>query len=136
MRKNKVCLSLIAGILPILCFAQLSLTIEIEGLRNNKGYLQFELINEFGEKAAAISQSISDNICIIQIKDLKPGKYTFKYFHDENNNKELDTNWLGIPKEGFGFSNDPGLTLGPPSFEKTVFELKGSSVIKSKPKYF
>ena len=136
MIKNKLALSLIAGILPLLCFAQLSLSIEIVDLRNNKGQVHLELMNEHEEIVAALSQNISDNTCVIRIEDLKPGRYTFKFFHDENNNKELDTNWLGIPKEGFGFSNNPGLTIGPPSFDKTVFELNTSDTVKCKPRYF
>jgi uncharacterized protein (DUF2141 family) len=79
---------------------------------------------------------ISYNKCVIVIENLKPGKYAFKFFHDENMNDKLDTSWMGIPKEGFGFSNNPSMTFGPPSFDKTIFELSESLLIKSKPKYF
>jgi len=43
---------------------------------------------------------------------------------------------MGIPKEGFGFSNNPKMTFGPPSFEKTIFNLNESIVKKCKPVYF
>jgi len=56
MIKNKLALSLIAGILPLLCFAQLSLSIEIVDLRNNKGQVHLELMNEHEEIVAALSQ--------------------------------------------------------------------------------
>jgi uncharacterized protein (DUF2141 family) len=120
----------------MLSIAQLTLTIHINDLRNNNGHIQFELSNEQEVRVVAFTRSISDKKCRIVIENLKPGKYSFKYFHDENKNEKLDTNILGIPKEGFGFSNNPSMTFGPPSFDKTIFELNESKVIKCKPKYF
>lgn len=124
------------GILPLTGFSQLTLSIEISELKSNEGQVHLELSNEDEKQVAGVSESISDHRCVIHIKDLKPGKYSFKYFHDANGNKELDTSWLGIPKEGFGFSNNPGISFGPPSSEKILFELKESTVIKCIPKYF
>jgi uncharacterized protein (DUF2141 family) len=61
---------------------------------------------------------------------LKPGKYAFKYFHDENNNnKKMDTNVIGIPKEGYGFSNNAKGRFGPPDFKDTIFEIKNDTTI-------
>jgi uncharacterized protein (DUF2141 family) len=46
-----------------------------------------------------------------------PGKYGVAVFHDENANMKLDRNFLGIPKEGFGFANNPRVLLSAPSFQ-------------------
>jgi uncharacterized protein (DUF2141 family) len=116
--------------------AQHTLTIEIHGLNNNNGHVLLELSNAKEAVVAGRTRNISNNRCIIVIDSLKPGMYSFKFFHDENKNEKLDTNWLGIPKEGFGFSNNPSMNFGPPSFEKTIFELNESVLIKCKPKYF
>ncbi len=132
----KIIISLVFYLIPIFLYAQLSLTIEIEGLRNNSGQIHLELNNEKEEQVAGITKHIANNKCIIVIEDLKPGKYAFKFFHDENKNEKLDVNLLGIPKEGFGFSNNPSMIFGPPSFGKTLFELNESKVINCKPKYF
>lgn len=43
--------------------------------------------------------------------------------HDENGNGKLDSNWLGIPSEPVGASNDARGQFGPPSFEDAAFEL-------------
>ncbi len=64
-------------------FAQLALTIEIDGLLNDRGKIHFELKNEIEEQVAGITKIISHNKCIIFIKNLKPGKYAFRFFHDE-----------------------------------------------------
>ena len=46
----------------------------------------------------------------------RPGTYAIAIYHDENNNHHFDRNFLGLPVEGFGFSNDAPTGLGPPSF--------------------
>lgn len=60
-------------------------------------------------------------------KNLESGSYAVALFHDKNSNEKLDTNFIGIPKEGFGFSNNPRVLTGPPSFNKASFELKTNS---------
>jgi len=119
--------------MPLSSFGQFSLTIEINGLQNNNGQVLLEFSNEKGAKIRGIVQRISGKKCIIVIKNLKPGKYAFKYFHDENKNEKLDTNWIGIPTEGFGFSNNAEGMFGPPSFDKTIFTLKENITLKCSP---
>lgn len=116
--------------------AQFTLTIEINKLKNNKGQILLEFCNEHGEKELGVIQPPVDNKCLILISNLKPGKYTFQYFHDENENEILDTKWMGIPKEGFGFSNNAEAKFSAPSMEKRVFELKGNMTQQCNPKYY
>lgn len=60
----------------------------------------------------------------VSLPQLSPGKFAIKVFHDENDNRQLDVNWMGIPKEPYGFSNDAMGTFGPPSFQQAAFEVK------------
>ena len=53
------------------------------------------------------------------------GTYAVKLFHDANDNGRLDTNWIGIPKERFGFSNNAMGRFGPPDFDAVRFALDG-----------
>lgn len=55
--------------------------------------------------------------------ELPPGTYAIKLFLDLNGNGKIDTNFLGIPKEPYGFSNNAKGSLGPPAFEAAAFEL-------------
>ncbi len=48
--------------------------------------------------------------------------------HDENMNGKLDTNLLGIPKEGYGFSNDAKASLGAPTFSAASFPYEGKNL--------
>ena len=61
---------------------------------------------------------------------LEPGTYAVAVFHDENGNSRLDRNFLGIPKEGCGFSRDAAATFGPPDFADAAFsvDLAGKSI--------
>lgn len=115
---------------PLTLFGQITFTIEVEQLRNNNGKLLLELNNDKEEVIKGFSEKITDSKCILVITELKPGKYAFKYFHDENNDEKINTNFMGIPKEGYGFSNNAKGTFGPPSFDKMVFEITKSDTMR------
>lgn len=133
--KNLFLTLLFLSVMPLSSFSQFTLTIEINGLKNNDGQVLLEFSNEKGEKIMGITQDIADNECIIFIKNLMPGKYAFKYFHDKNKNENLDLNWIGIPKEGYGFSNNAKGTFGPPPFEKMIFKIMDNTTLKCTPTY-
>lgn len=58
-------------------------------------------------------------------KDLKPGRYAVMVTHDENGNGKLDMNVMGMPLEGYGFSNNPAV-MRKPTWEEAGFEVSGS----------
>lgn len=129
---------IISGILltiSLLLHAQYTLTIEIKNLRNSYGRVHLLLNNEKEHKVAGLSKYIQDKKCVFVIENLKPGKYAAKFIHDENNNEKLETNWMGIPREGFGFSNNPVLIFGPPSHEDTLFDLNINKTVFIKTRY-
>ncbi len=133
--KNLIVNLILLLCIPLFSFGQVALTVEIDQLRNNNGKLLLELNNEDEEVIQGFSETIANNKCVIVIKDLKPGKYAFKFFHDENNDEEINTNFMGIPKEGYGFSNNAKGTFGPPSFDKMLFELSKSDTMRCTPSY-
>ncbi|MCJ2183641.1 DUF2141 domain-containing protein [Novosphingobium sp. 1949] len=55
------------------------------------------------------------------------GRYALAVIHDENANGKLDKA-LMIPREGFGFSRDAPVRMGPPSFAKAAFEAQGAQI--------
>lgn len=60
---------------------------------------------------------------MVIFEDVEAGEYGIKIIHDDNDNNELDTNVLGIPKEGYGFSNNGG-AFGPSPWREAKFEVK------------
>jgi len=111
-----------------------SLTVEVEGLRSAKGQLVYSVFAgsdgfpDKGEKALTSgSCALTDNkTARFVVPKLAPGVYAVTLFHDENSNGKLDTKTFGIPKEGFGFSNNPKIRMGPPRFKDTAFAITGA----------
>jgi uncharacterized protein (DUF2141 family) len=113
--------------------SQESLTgVEVFCLRHDKGQAVCALFSSAadflkkGEKAAARSTSaISDRHAVCEFHGVAPGTYAISVFHDENSNGKLDTNFMGIPREGVGASNNAKGHLGPPKFAAAAFQFKG-----------
>lgn len=109
-----------------------TLTISINELRNTNGnfclsiFASSDGFPDSAEKAIlAECFAVSDRSFNITIKDLPAGRYAIAGWHDENKDKKLNYNFLGIPKEGLAFSENgkPRLTPppGPPSFDSIAF---------------
>ena len=60
--------------------------------------------------------------------DLPEGIYAIALFVDANKNLKIDKNFLGIPKEQFGFSNNVMGRLSAPSFEQAKFKVEGNTL--------
>lgn len=118
-----------------LVFAQFTLEIEITGLHNNTGNLMLELLDENEKIITQEMGQIRDSISIFSIQNLKPGKYAIRYYQDENLNGTMETNKLGKPTEGYGFSNNVIGKFGPPPFEKWIFELSEDKKLQLKITY-
>ncbi len=115
--------------MSVSALAQLTLSIEIKGLRNNTGNIMLQLFDENKKVITQEMSQIIDKTSSFSIKDLKPGKYAIRYYHDENLNGTMETNLVGKPTEGYGFSNNITGKFGPPPFEKWLFELKENKKI-------
>jgi uncharacterized protein (DUF2141 family) len=100
-------------------------------MRNNNGVLRVTLFTKEKDymrnfETYKIVSAKSDEVRVI-FENLPPGEYALTVFHDENNNGKMDSNFLGIPKEGTGFSNDASALFGPPSWAKAKFTWNGES---------
>src|SRR5208282_4902555 len=105
------------------------LTITVENIRSDKGQIRISVYTSAAEwpdkPTKDHSQAKPAQAGSVVFKyDLPPGVYAVNAFHDENNNGKFATNFIGLPLEGYGFSNDvrPNL-LSAPSFNKAAFEL-------------
>jgi uncharacterized protein (DUF2141 family) len=125
--------------IPILSLNQspkYSLTIEVHGIRKVGGLMNIGLFSDsktFPERNmahAGVLVKVANNVASHTFRDLPPGNYAVAVFHDRNSNGSLDKNLLGIPSEGFGFSNDALGTFGPPSFNEAAITLKENKSIR------
>ena len=94
---------------------------------NEKDFMKNRLEGKITEARTGEVQVVFENV--------PPGAYAISVLHDENLNNEMDSNLIGMPKEGFGFSNDATGMFGPPSFEKAKFNCLMSTAITVTLKY-
>lgn len=111
--------------------AESKLTVSISNFSNNKGHVLVSLYNKAEgfpsnpEKAVQKRRvTVTNKQAAVEFSPLPAGTYAVAVLHDENDDQKMNTNWLGIPKEGYGFSNNAMGTLGPPSFSKASFGLE------------
>lgn len=104
-----------------------NLTVKISDIDNNNGHVLVALYQgeenyKAGKSLVAERIKASVNGGEIVFNGLTPGDYAVKLFHDANDNQKLDFNILGIPKEGYGFSNNGG-RFGEPDFKEAKFSV-------------
>jgi len=75
---------------------------------------------------AAIDVPVIRGMATCVFSALPPGTYAIAAYHDENGNGRLDENFLGMPKEGFGFSRNPDTRFGPPKFDTAAVAYSGA----------
>jgi uncharacterized protein (DUF2141 family) len=114
----------------------------IADLRSDKGKVYLSIYNsEKGypkEASVAYRLSFSDihnGQSTITLAGMPPGTYAIACYHDENDNGKLDANFLGIPKEGTGASNNARGSLGPPKFRDAKFQLASDTTLSIKINY-
>lgn len=105
------------------------LTVRVDGLRNDRGGVAVALFAsaaEFPDQRRALAGQlgkITRGRASVTFMDVRPGVYAIAVLHDENQNAKMDFNFLGMPLEGYGFSNDAQALFGPPSFAAASFRL-------------
>jgi uncharacterized protein (DUF2141 family) len=117
-----------------------SLTVEVNGLQNSKGIVQFALYNKDGtipdedyKKCCKIlKEKIQNGSSKVTFSNLPVGKYAVNILHDENENGEIEKGFI-LPIEGVGFSNYQSIGLtNRPNFSKASFELNSDKKIAVK----
>ena len=110
------------------------LNVTITDIREAKGTLMVAVVNsdaawnnEAKPVAAKKIEAVKGEVSL-QFSGLPPGTYAVQVMHDENGNNQLDTNFLGIPTEGYGFSNNPNV-MRRAHFDEARFELAESAAI-------
>lgn len=107
--------------------AQHSLEVAIKNIKSSEGTVKVAIFTNEKDflKNAYQTKSVkaATGSVAVSFDNLPEGPYALSIFHDENDNGKLDTNFMGIPKEGFAFGNNAMGTFGPPSFAKSKIEL-------------
>ncbi len=108
------------------------LTLVVNNIRNNKGRLAAQLLNEEELQTEGKHIYISGENASTVFHNIPQGKYAIRIFHDENQNGKMDFNWIKIPKEGYGFSGNPKNSFKSPDIKELLFELDSDKKITIK----
>ena len=111
----------------------ISLEMEINNLQSNNGPLYIRILDENENPVIVGTSPVINYSARISFDSISPGKYAIQFFHDENENQKMDFSLIGIPKEKFGSSNNVKPILGPPKFEKMLFNLTENKKVIMKP---
>lgn len=110
------------------------LIIKVTMVKSTKGEVGCALFNNaagFPNAEAALSvqrQAPGTDSVVCRFTDIKPGPYAVAVSHDLNGNRRTDTNFLGIPTEDWGVSNNVRPNLRAPTFDEARFEVAATGV--------
>ncbi|RYD91422.1 MAG: DUF2141 domain-containing protein [Sphingomonadales bacterium] len=114
-----------------------TVSLTVTGLRSAKGQVLVCLTRE-ADHFPDCSGSTTARSAIVPathpqatFADLPQGRYAISVLHDENANGRADKTLGLIPREGFGFSRDAPVRMGPPKFEQAAFSIDGGDVRQS-----
>lgn len=125
--------------LPVIVFAQgecPGIHVNIPNISNSDGAIACALF-ESSEGFPTEFLHSATNIMFIKIQDtqarcyfldIPPGTYALAIIHDENMDGKLNTNFIGVPTEGYGFSSGAKASMSAPSFEDASFSYDGGNV--------
>lgn len=107
---------------------QVRLQVSVSGMRTGEGSMNITIYPDDAEHFLDGKYKLDRKIVPVTLPVTHacfvvghPGYYAVAMYHDENNDGHMNTNLLGIPTEGYGFSNNPKLRLGPPSLNQVRF---------------
>ena len=137
MKKIKLTL-IISAVTVFSAKAQHNLSISISNINTAKGNMEIGLFNsekgflKDGAQYLKKKVKIVGNTLNYTFRNLPKGNYAIAVYHDENMNSKCDTNFMGIPTEGFGFSNNFRPKLSAPTFAQTKFSVNGDKSVSIK----
>ncbi|MDB5192821.1 MAG: hypothetical protein JWQ96_2384 [Segetibacter sp.] len=116
--------------------AQSKVVADITNIRNNKGVCRACIFNnaasfngETGKPYACVIVPVKNKTASAAFTNVAPGAYALMVFHDANNNNKMDKNFLGIPSEGYGASQNKLPFAAAPNFNDNKFTVANASIV-------
>lgn len=127
MKIRNILFTIACLLAPFAVQAQAKLEITVKNIKEAKGSIRVGLFTsekDFLKNAThgKVIKADGKEVTVV-FEGLRPGTYAVSVIHDANENGELDSNFVGMPTEGFAFGNNAMGTFGPPSFEKATVTL-------------
>lgn len=124
--------TLLCGMLLLAAIPASGATVEVRvsGVSAGKGKVNVAVCDrERFLKQCAYSTSVPAQAAevVVSLKDIPPGTWAVLAYQDENENGELDRNFIGMPRENYGFSRNAAGRFGPPGFDDAAIEVREGS---------
>lgn len=110
--------------------------IHVAGLRSDSGQVVCTLFSspqgypgdDNSQNTRTTTAKIIGRTAVCNFPGLAAGTYAAVVFHDENSDRSFNRNWIGMPKEGYGFSNNVFPMFRAPTFEEAGFRCSGGTI--------
>lgn len=127
---------IIFAMIQLQSFGQNKLTVEVSGIKAIQGDHYLSLYNRESSWLNADSAFLKEKVPVkkdpdkIILRDIPAGDYAIAIYQDMNANEIMDANEMRIPKEPYGFSNNPKGLRGPATYKQAVFHFAGQDTIR------
>ena len=105
--------------------------VNVDEIQSTKGTIRVALFNSQKEFLSSPFKSQAQDAevgeIVFEFSDIPNGNYSISVYHDVNENKELDKNFMGIPNEPYGISREGKQMFGPPSYNEAMFTLENTN---------
>ena len=112
-----------------------TVNVTVADLRNSKGVVRACLTDDARDFPDCKNDAHARRVVVgagktvtLRFENVPAGRYAIALFHDENNNNKPDRALMMMPKEGYGFSRDAKVVMGPPKFAAAVFAVGAEPV--------
>jgi len=125
---SAVILAIAFPVLPSLSQSTSTVLLEVSSFKNTRGNLNCRLFikpSDFpdGEGILSVRVPIAGPNTSCTFSNVEPGTYAVAVVHDENSDGKLDKNFVGVPSEGYGVSNNKTYALSAPKWDESVFTI-------------
>jgi uncharacterized protein (DUF2141 family) len=132
-----VVLLLLVSCIADSAFAASSVAVTVNRVRPGKGLVRIALVNKVQfHKRQKLKKPLqrgvvkpTDNSIQYRFKEVAPGEYAIQVLQDFDEDGNMTNNWLGLPQEPWGMSNNPPVRFGPPKWERAKFTVTDSSEV-------
>ncbi len=105
------------------------LTVTVKGFKSTAGTVKFQMVDENNKEVLSYISKLTEKTFAWKVNINIKGNYAINVIHDKNNNNKLDTNVFGIPKEGWGCSNDARGVMGAPKLKDKLVNITANKSI-------
>ena len=109
------------GITTVQAQKLIDITVVVKGFKSTAGTVKVQMVDKNNKEIFGKIATLTSTTFTITIQVSTIGQYAVNVIHDKNNNSKLDTNIFGIPKEGWGCSNDARGVMSAPKLKDKLF---------------